>query len=76
LIPLGQRFTFEARVRLWRGGQIVREEAHSLKENLYFAQEILLMLDEAGFRDVAIDAYPTDRPATADDGTVAFVAKK
>lgn len=74
--PLGQRLTFKARVRLWRGGQIVREEVHSLKENLYFAQEILLMLDEAGFRHVVIEAYPTGRPTTADDGTVAFVARK
>jgi len=44
----------------------VREEAHSLKENLYFAQELLLMLDQTGFRDVAIEACPTGRPATAD----------
>ena len=74
--PLAQRLTFEARVRLWRGGQIVKEEAHSLTENLYFAQELLLMLDQTGFRDVAIEACPTGRPATGDDGTVAFVAKK
>jgi SAM-dependent methyltransferase len=74
--PLAQRLAFEVRVRLWRGGQLVKEEAYSLKENLYFAQEILLMLDEATFRDVAIEAYPAGRPATADDGTVAFVARK
>jgi SAM-dependent methyltransferase len=74
--PLGQRLTFEVRVRLWRGGQIVKQEAYSLKENLYFVQELLQMLDEAGFRDVVIEAYPAGRPATADDGTVAFVARK
>jgi hypothetical protein len=34
------------------------------------------MLDDAGFSDVVIEAYPADRPATADDGTVAFVARK
>jgi hypothetical protein len=51
-------------------------EAHGLKENLYFAQEMLLMLDDAGFRNVVIEAYPAGRPATADDGTVAFVATK
>ena len=55
---------------------MVREEAQRVKENLYFAQEILLLLDEAGFRDVLIEAYPACRPATADDGTVAFVARK
>ena len=74
--PLGQRLTMEVRVRLWRGEQIVKEEAYSLKENLYFAQEMLLILDEAGFRDVVIEAYPAGRPATVDDGTVAYVARK
>jgi hypothetical protein len=35
---------------------VAEEEAYSLKENLYFAQELLLMLDDGGFRDVAIEA--------------------
>jgi hypothetical protein len=74
--PLGQRLAYDVRVRLWRGEQMVKEEAYSLKENLYFAQEILLMLAETRFRDVVIEAYPTGRPANADDGTVAFVASK
>ena len=64
------------RARLWHEGQIVKEEAHDLHENLYFAQEILLMLDDAGFRDVAIEGGYTGRPATADDGMVVFVASK
>ncbi len=34
------------------------------------------MLDEAGFRDVAVEAGYTGRPATADDGMVAIVARK
>jgi SAM-dependent methyltransferase len=76
LDPLEQRHTLEIRARLWRGGQIVREEAHSLKESLYFAQEILLLLDEAGFRDLAVEGGYTGRPATADDGMVAFMARR
>ena len=52
----------------------MKEEAYSLKENLYFAQEILLLLDEAGFRDVAVEGGYTGRPATANDGMVAFTA--
>jgi len=74
LDPLEQRATLDVRIRLWHGGEIVKEEAYSLKENLYFAQEILLLLDEAGFRDVAVEGGYTGRPATADDGMVAFTA--
>jgi ubiquinone/menaquinone biosynthesis C-methylase UbiE len=76
LNPLEQRQTLEIRARLWRGGKIVKEEAHSLKENLYFAQEILLLLDEAGFRDLAVEGGYSGRPAAADDGMVAFVARR
>jgi hypothetical protein len=64
------------RARLWHDGKLVKEEEHSLRISIYFVQELLLMLDEAGFRDVAVEAGYTGRPATADDGTVAFVARK
>jgi len=76
LDPLEQRRTLEIRARLWRDGQIVKEEAYSLKESLYFAQEILLLLAEAGFRDVAVEGGYPGQPATADDAMVAFVARK
>ena len=76
LDPLGQRQTLEMRARLWRGGQIVKEEAYNLQESLYFAQEILLLLDDAGFRELAVEGGYTGRPATADDGMVAFLARK
>jgi hypothetical protein len=39
-------------------------------------KEVLTMLDAAGFRDVAVEAGYTGRPATADDGSVNFVAVK
>jgi hypothetical protein len=76
LDPLEQRLTMDVRVRLWRSGEIVKEESYRLKESLYFVQEILLMLDEAGFRDVAVEGGYTGRPATADDGMVVFVARR
>ena len=74
LDPLEQRLILDVRIRLRHDGEIVKEEAYSLKENLYFAQEILLLLDEAGFRDVAVEGGYTGRPATANDGMVAFTA--
>jgi len=76
LDPFEQRITQEMRVRLWHQGQVVKEEEYSLRINLYFPQEILLMLDDAGFREVAVEAGYTGRPATADDAWLAFVARK
>jgi ubiquinone/menaquinone biosynthesis C-methylase UbiE len=76
LDPFEQRTTYQMRVRLWHQGQIVKEEEYSLRINLYFPQEVLLMLEEAGFREIAVEDGYTGRPATADDGWVAFVARK
>ena len=76
LDPLEQRVTRQMRARLWHGGQVVRAEEYNLRINIYFAQELFLMLDEAGFRDLKVEAGYTGRPATADDEMVAFVARK
>ncbi len=74
--PLQQRTTYHIRARLWHDGQVAKEEEYDLKISLYFAQEVFLMLQHAGFREVAVEAGYTGRPATADDAMVAFVAAK
>ena len=70
------RTTSQVRLRLWSGGQIVKEEEYSLSESLYFAQEVLLLVNEAGSRDIALEGGYTGRPAPPDDGMIAFVAGK
>jgi SAM-dependent methyltransferase len=74
--PLEQRRTLEIKARLWHDGQVAAEEAHSLTENLYFAQEILLMLGDAGFRDLRVEGGYTGQSASADDGAVVFIGRK
>jgi SAM-dependent methyltransferase len=76
LDPFEQRTTYQIRARLWHHGEIVKEEEHSITINIYLVQEVLTILDEAGFRDVAVEAGYTGRAATADDGKVTFVARK
>jgi SAM-dependent methyltransferase len=76
LDPIEQRLTLDVRVRLWHGGEMVREETYRLEENLYFVQEMLLILEDAGFRDMRVEGGYSGRPATADDGMVVFVARK
>ncbi len=74
--PLEQQVVLGMRARLWRNGSVVTEESYKLKSCLYFAQEIVLMLTEAGFRDVTIEGNYTGRPATGDAGNVIFVARR
>lgn len=72
--PLAQHMVVAMRARLWRSGSVVKEESYMLKSCLYFAQEILMMLTDAGFRDVVVEGYYTGMPATGDDANVIFVA--
>ena len=74
--PLAQLIVLEMRARLWRDGSIQREESYALSDCFYFAQEIVGMLNDAGFRDVAIEGNYTGEPATADDTDVIFVARR
>ena len=76
LDPFAQNTTYEMRVRLWHDGQIVKEEEHSLLINIYLVQEVLLMLEVAGFLDLVVENGYTGRKATADDGMLTFVARK
>ena len=79
LDPIAQRHTLEMRARLWRGGKLVAEETSRLAESLYFVQEILLLLEEAGFLDVAVEGGNggyAGEPVTPDDPVVMLVARK
>jgi SAM-dependent methyltransferase len=74
--PLRQQVVLGMRARLWRDGSVVREEPYNLKSCLYFAQEIVLMLEESGFRHVVIEGNYNGQAATPEDGSVIFVARK
>jgi SAM-dependent methyltransferase len=74
--PLAQSVTIAMRAAIWRGGERVVEEEHELRMTLYFTHEIELMLASAGFVDVELRAGYEDRPPTADDDFVVFIARK
>ena len=74
--PLEQQTTWEMRAWMWRNGELVAEEEHRLDMTLYFTHEIVLMLELAGFVDIELRAGYADRPPTADDDFVVFVAHK
>jgi len=76
LDPLQQLIVLEMRARLWHNGSVAKEESYSLKSCLYFAQEFLWMLRDAGFGEVVVEGDYTGMPATADDANVIFVARR
>ena len=76
LDPLEQRQTLEMRAGLWSEGRLQAQEDRLLSENLYFRNEILLMLAHAGFSDVSVRAGYSLREPTADDTMLVFIARK
>jgi len=75
LDPLEQRVTLEMHAELWRDDVQEAAEDHLLTIALYFRNDLLLMLEKAGFADVVVEGDHNDAPATADDEFLVFVAR-
>ena len=76
LDPLEQFATYEMRAAMWHDGELVKEEEHSLRINFYFKNELLLMLERAGFTDIVVHGDHREEAPTRDSDFVAFVATK
>jgi SAM-dependent methyltransferase len=76
LDPMEQRLTLEMRADLWRDGRLLEQEERLLQETLYFRNEMLLLLANAGFTGVSVRAGYSADEATADDTSLVFVAWK
>ena len=76
LDPLSQKYSFEMRAAMWRDGELLAEEEHSLELTSYFTHELQYMLELAGFSDIALRAGYRDEPPTAEDEVVVFIARK
>ena len=76
LDPLEQRVALVMHAERWRDGALDAAEDRTLTINLYFRNELLLMLERAGFADVRVEGDHNDLPMTADDEFLVFVARK
>jgi SAM-dependent methyltransferase len=74
--PLDQSIVLEMRAELWRDGVLEEEETYRLDARYYFVHELRLMLEQAGFRDIAVHGDHVEEPPTADDEFVVLVARK
>ena len=76
LDPLEQRVTLEMHAEQWRDDTLEAEEDHVLHIGLYFKNELLLMLERAGFMNVEVQGDHNDAEATPDDDFLVFVASR
>jgi SAM-dependent methyltransferase len=76
LDPLEQRATLEMRAYMWRDGELLAEEEHTITMNLYFRNELLLMLERSGFVDVVVHGDHEEQEPTPEHDFLVFVAKK
>jgi SAM-dependent methyltransferase len=76
LDPLEQLWTREIRATLWRDGQVVKEEVHAMREKGFFRNELVALLANAGFADVAVKGGYEDREARTEDLSLVFIAGK
>jgi SAM-dependent methyltransferase len=74
--PLEEVATRQIRARLWRKEELLKEEVHTQKVEDYSKNELVLMLEQAGFGEIRIVGNYGDEPATADHEVLVFVARK
>ena len=72
--PLDQLVTMEIRVEKRRGEELLAVEERQLSERMYFRDELVLLLERAGFTSVEVRAGYADREPTPDDDFLVFVA--
>jgi SAM-dependent methyltransferase len=76
LDPLEQSYTRQMRVEKWRDGERLASEERTLVGQMYFRNEVVLMLDLAGFRDVNVQGDYSDEEATTEHQELVFIARK
>jgi SAM-dependent methyltransferase len=72
--PLDQSTQLLMRAQKRVGGEVVATEEHRLSMRMYFRDELLLLLERAGFERVRVEAGYTGAEPTADDDFLVFVA--
>jgi SAM-dependent methyltransferase len=76
LDPLEQRLTLEIHAEQWRDGKLEAHEDHPLTLTMYFAPELRLMLERAGFVVEAIHGDHAEEPATPESRFHVFLARR
>lgn len=76
LDPLDQTLVYELRADKWVEGEHVASEEHSLTMRMYFRDELVLMLRNAGFREVRVRGGYADEEPTGDHDFLVYIARR
>jgi SAM-dependent methyltransferase len=74
--PLAQQATLEMQALMWRDEELVAEEEHVLTMMLYFKDELVQMLERAGFAAVKVRGSYNDAEPKPDDDFLVFIARR
>lgn len=73
--PLDQTALLEIRAEKQRDGRIVAAEEHTISMRMYFRDELLLMLNEAGFDRVEVRGGYSDEDPTPEHEFLVYIAR-
>ena len=76
LDPLEQTYTVQVRLEKWVTEERVANEVYTLCGNMYSKNELLFMMQLAGFRDITVYGDYSAESATAEHSEINFVAIK
>jgi SAM-dependent methyltransferase len=74
--PLDQSFTREVHLEKWVNDKLEKAEEYALRGNIYFKNELMLMLKIAGFEEISVCGDYTDESATPEHEELVFTAIK
>ena len=74
--PLEETAIRQIRARLWQNGELIKEEIHTQHLDDYSKNELVLMLERAGFDGIQIYGDYTFETATMEHHNLIFVATK
>jgi SAM-dependent methyltransferase len=74
--PLEQKMVRQVRIEKWVEGKLISSQEYTQHRTLYLPNEVLLMLQMAGFRKITVRGDYADEPATPDSELLVFTALK
>jgi SAM-dependent methyltransferase len=74
--PLEQTMVCQARIEKWASGKLTDSQEYSQHRTLYLPNEVILMLQVAGFHHITLRGDYTDKPATPDSEVLVFTSIK
>lgn len=74
--PLDQIITHQICVKQWKDDHLLAEDYHTLIARRYFKNEIIMLLEQAGFYNIEVQGDFCDVKATNEHKILVFIAKK